>query len=71
MNFPIDINAGQFLAFAALALATGVCFGISIGINIRDRYGRADRRVGPGRDGARPSRLADCVEVRQGSVATR
>lgn len=26
--------------------------------------GRADLSVGRGRDGARPSRLADCVEVR-------
>ena len=40
MNLPIDINAGQFLAFAALALAAGVCFGIAIGIKIYARYGR-------------------------------
>ena len=40
MNFPIDINAGQFLAFAALALATGVCFGIAIGINLYARHGK-------------------------------
>ena len=71
MNFPIDIDMCQFLAFSAIAFASGVCFGTFIGINIYDRYGRADRRVGPGRDGARPSRLADCVEVRRGSVATR
>jgi hypothetical protein len=41
MNFPIDINAGQLLAFAALALATGVCFGIAIGIELCIRYGRS------------------------------
>lgn len=40
MNLPIDINAGQLLAFAALALASGVCFGIAIGINLYHRYGR-------------------------------
>ncbi len=40
MNMPIDINAGQFLAFAALALAGGVCFGIAIGIRLYSRYGR-------------------------------
>lgn len=40
MNLPIDINAGQFLAFAALALATGVCFGIAIGINLCARHGK-------------------------------
>ena len=34
MSMPIDINAGQFLAFAALALAAGVCFGITIGIKL-------------------------------------
>ena len=40
MNFPIDINAGQFLAFAALALATGMALGIALGINLYHRYGR-------------------------------
>ena len=40
MDLPIDINAGQFLAFAALALAAGVCIGIAIGINLYHRYGR-------------------------------
>ena len=40
MTLPIDINAGQLLAFAALALATGVCFGIAIGIELCIRYGR-------------------------------
>ena len=43
MNLPIDINAGQFLAFAALALAGGVAIGISIGIRLYSRYGRAGR----------------------------
>ena len=41
MNFPIDINAGQFLAFAALALATGVALGIAVGIKLYHRYGRS------------------------------
>ena len=41
MNFPININAGQFLTFAALALATGVCLGIAIGIELCIRYGRS------------------------------
>lgn len=40
MNLPIDINAGQFLAFAALALATGMALGIALGINLYHRYGR-------------------------------
>ena len=40
MNLPIDINAGQFLAFAALALASGVAIGIAVGINLYSRYGR-------------------------------
>ena len=40
MNFPIDINAGQFLAFAALAIAGGVAFGIAIGINLYARHGK-------------------------------
>ena len=34
MSLPIDINAGQLLAFAVLALAAGVCFGIAIGIEL-------------------------------------
>ena len=41
MNFPIDINAGQLLAFAALALATGVCFGIALGIELCNRCRRS------------------------------
>lgn len=41
MNFPIDINAGQFLAFTALALATGVALGIALGIELCIRYGRS------------------------------
>lgn len=32
MNFPIDMNAWQFLAFAALALATGVTIGFALGV---------------------------------------
>ena len=40
MNMPIDINAGQFLAFAALAIAGGVAFGIAIGIKIYARHGK-------------------------------
>lgn len=55
MSLPIDINAGQFLAFAALALAAGVCIGIKIGIEICIRYGRSDHRA---------PRLSDCLEVR-------
>ena len=41
MNFPIDINAGQLLAFAVLTLATGVALGIAIGIELCIRYGRS------------------------------
>ena len=44
MNLPIDINAGQFLAFAALAIAVGVAFGIAIGIKLYSRYGRMEAR---------------------------
>ncbi|MDY3228105.1 MAG: hypothetical protein SOW92_00470 [Kiritimatiellia bacterium] len=44
MNLPIDINAGQFLAFAALALATGMALGIAIGIKLCSRYGRMEAR---------------------------
>ena len=40
MNTPIDINAAQFLAFAALALAGGVAIGIAVGIHLYARYGR-------------------------------
>lgn len=40
MNFPIDINAGQFLAFAALALATGAAVGFALGVKFYSRYGR-------------------------------
>ena len=40
MNLPIDINAGQFLAFAALSLAGGVAFGIAIGIRLYERFGK-------------------------------
>ena len=40
MNLPIDISAGQFLAFAALAIAGGVAFGIAIGIRLYERCGK-------------------------------
>jgi len=43
MNMPLDISVGQFLIFAALAIAGGVAFGISIGIRLYSRYGRAGR----------------------------
>ena len=45
MNFPIDINAGQFLAFAALAVAVGVAFGIAIGIKLYESYGSDSKRT--------------------------
>lgn len=44
MNFPIDINAAQFLGLAALALAGGVAIGIAIGIKLYSRYGRMEAR---------------------------
>ena len=44
MNLPIDINAGQFLAFAALAIEGGVALGIAIGIKLYSRYGRMEAR---------------------------
>ena len=40
MNLPIDINAGQFLVFAALEFAGGVAFGIAIGIRLYERCGK-------------------------------
>ena len=40
MNLPLDISVGQFLAFAALAIAGGVAFGIAIGINLYARHGK-------------------------------
>ena len=40
MNLPIDISVGQFLAFAALAIAGGVAFGIAIGIRLYERCGK-------------------------------
>jgi len=40
MNLPIDISVGQFLVFAALAIAGGVAFGIAIGIRLYERCGR-------------------------------
>ena len=36
----IELSTAQFLAFAALAIAGGVAFGISIGIRLYSRYGR-------------------------------
>ena len=39
----IEITATQFLGIAALALAGGVAIGISIGISLYSRYGRAGR----------------------------
>ncbi len=41
MSMPIDINAGQFLAFAALAVAAGALLGVAIGIELYSRFGRA------------------------------
>lgn len=40
MNIPVEINAGQFLAFAALAIAGGVAVGIAIGIRLYERHGK-------------------------------
>ena len=40
MSLPIDINAGQFLACAALFLACGVAAGVALGIELYARYGR-------------------------------
>ena len=36
----IEFSAIEFLAFAALALAGGVAFGIAIGINLYARHGK-------------------------------
>ena len=36
----IELTTTQFLAFAALAVAVGVCFGIAIGLHVYSRYGR-------------------------------
>lgn len=43
MSYPIDINATQLLILVALVLAGGVAIGISIGIRLYSRYGRAGR----------------------------
>ena len=40
MSYPIDINATQLLSLAALAIAGGVAFGIAIGINLYERFGK-------------------------------
>ena len=40
MNHLIDITAGQFLGVAALALATGIVLGVSIGLKIYERFCR-------------------------------
>ena len=37
----VELSATQFLGLAALALAGGVAIGISIGIRLYSRYGRA------------------------------
>lgn len=39
----VELSATQFLGLAALALAGGVAIGISIGIRLYSRYGRAGR----------------------------
>lgn len=39
----VELSATQFLGLAALALAGGVAIGISIGISLYSRYGRAGR----------------------------
>lgn len=39
----IELTTAQFLGLAALALAGGVAIGISIGIRLYSRYGRAGR----------------------------
>ena len=36
----IEITATQFLGLAALAIAGGVAFGIAIGINLYERFGK-------------------------------
>ena len=39
----VELSATQFLGLAALAIAGGVAIGISIGIRLYSRYGRAGR----------------------------
>lgn len=39
----VELPATQFLGLAALALAGGVAIGISIGISLYSRYGRAGK----------------------------
>lgn len=40
----IELSTAQFLAFAALAIAGGVAFGIAIGIKLYSRCGRMEAR---------------------------
>ena len=37
LTMPITINAGQFLAFSALALLTGAAIGYAVALNIFGR----------------------------------
>ena len=39
----VELSATQFLGLATLALAGGVAIGISIGIRLYSRYGRAGK----------------------------
>lgn len=36
----VELSATQFLGLAALAIAGGVAFGIAIGINLYERFGK-------------------------------
>ncbi len=38
LTMPIAINAGQFLAFTALALLTGAAIGYAVALNIFARF---------------------------------
>ena len=37
LTMPIEINAGQFLAFAALALLTGAAVGFAVAVRVAAR----------------------------------
>lgn len=37
LTMPVDINAGQFLAFSALALLTGATIGFVVAMKIAER----------------------------------
>lgn len=37
LTMPVDINAGQFLAFSAFALLTGATIGFAVALKIADR----------------------------------